>query len=180
MVSFQDKAQMSSLLHQAIPALVIFSLVAVLGFLIYWGRALYTEQGLPVRSREILTRNETEFLGRLKRALPDFEILPQVSMGALLEVNLPADHPDYWRIRRHFGLKVVDYIVCQKGSMTVVAAVELDDCTHDNKQLQDAQRDEMLSAAGIPTIRWDSRKKPSQEAIAQRFAELVMTKPKVV
>jgi len=116
-------------------------------------------------SRNLMTENEKEFYARLKAALPDFEVVPQVAMSALLDVSLPEMHPDYWKMRKEFSQKTVDYVVCRPKTMDVVAVVELDDRTHDTKQDKDAARDKMLANAGVRTIRWDSRAKPGADEI---------------
>jgi hypothetical protein len=121
-------------------------------------------------SRAVMTPNEKEFYTRLKGALPDFEVIPQVAMSALLDVSLPEMHPDYWKMRKEFSQKTVDYVVCRKDSMDVVLVVELDDRTHDVKQDKDAARDAMLAKAGVKTIRWDSRAKPSHGDIRAKVA----------
>jgi hypothetical protein len=123
-------------------------------------------------SRDVMTPNEKEFFARLKGALPEYEVIPQVAMSALLDVSLPEMHPDYWKMRKEFSQKTVDYVVCTKGSMNVVVVVELDDRTHDTKQDKDAARDAMLANAGIKTIRWDSRAKPSADEIRAKVSSV--------
>lgn len=123
-------------------------------------------------SRAIMTPNEKEFYARLKGALPSYDVVPQVAMSALLDVSLPEMHPDYWKMRKEFSQKTVDYVVCRKGTMDVVAVVELDDRTHDVKEEKDAARDAMLAKAGIRTIRWDSRAKPSPAAILDKVTKI--------
>lgn len=125
-----------------------------------------------LKSKKLLTANELEFLGRLRRALPGLEVLPQVSMAALLDVNLDENNAEYWTIRNHFSKKIIDYVVCEPKTLSVVAVVELDDRTHDSKKEKDAQRDAMLLAVGIRTLRWDSRSKPSVAEIASAVAAL--------
>lgn len=123
-------------------------------------------------SKAVMTDNEKEFYARLKGALPEFEVIPQVAMSALLDVSLPEMHRDYWKMRKEFSQKTVDYVVCLKGSMAVVVVVELDDRTHDAKQDKDAARDAMLAQAGIPTLRWDSRAKPAAAEIHAKVSAL--------
>jgi hypothetical protein len=123
-------------------------------------------------SREMMSENEKEFFARLKRALPDFEVVPQVAMSALLDVSLPEMHPQYWAMRKAFSQKTVDYVVLRKNTMKVITVVELDDRTHDVKQDKDAERDAMLAKAGIKTIRWDSRAKPSPAEIRAKIEAL--------
>jgi very-short-patch-repair endonuclease len=126
-----------------------------------------------LRQKSVLTDNETEFFGRLQRALPDYEIWPQVSMGALLQPRVSMSKRDSWRLRREFQSKICDYVIAKKGvprGTGVVAVVELDDRTHDTKK--DASRDAMLASAGIRTIRWESKQKPNESEIRQRILAL--------
>lgn len=157
---------MNNALYAWLPLLTVLGLVVTLVALIRWSGVLRWAQTSPLRAKRLLTGNETEFLGRLRRALPGHEVLPQVAMGALLEVNLPETHPEYWRLRQAFAQKIVDYVVCRPKSLEVVAVVELDDRTHDSKRDKDSARDAMLAGVGIRTFRWDSRAKPTEREIA--------------
>lgn len=148
------------------------ALLAVFGALVHSVR-----RSLPapkLESRPLLTPNETEFYGRLKRALPDFEIFAQVSMGALLKTNVSQFHPDFWALRKQFAQKIVDFVVvrrdAQREKTSVVVVIELDDRTHDPEK--DAKRDAMLLSAGIRTLRYDSRAKPNEAQIAADVAAL--------
>ena len=120
------------------------------------------------QQKAMLTENEREFFGRLKRALPDFDVCPQVAMGALLDTGLPQTDPQHLVCRRAFAQKIVDFVVYRDGR--VVAVIELDDRTHDPKK--DAERDAMLASAGISTIRFDSRAKPEPSEIRRRVLAL--------
>ena len=125
-----------------------------------------------VTSKSLLTPNEQEFFGRLKRALSDdgYQVVPQVAMGALLDVALPQNHPLYWEVRRSFSQKICDFVILKPRTAEVVAIVELDDRTHDAQK--DAKRDALMAQAGFTTVRWDSRAKPSVEAIREKVKSL--------
>ncbi len=115
-----------------------------------------------VQARSLLTGNEREFFGRLNRAVGDeYRVLPQVAMGALLEPRVGEGSQQYWAIRRLFAQKIVDFVICTPTLDRPLLAVELDDKTHDKKRHKDAERDALMLEAGIPTLRWDSRNKPS-------------------
>lgn len=151
-----------------------FFLIGVL-CLAFWAVARLgpkTPRRVPLRAKRFITPNELEFLHRLRRALPGFEVLPQVSMGALLDPDLPAGHPRIWTLRRLFAMKIVDYVICEPATLRVVAVVELDDQSHDEKYEKDARRDVLLASAGIPTLRWESKAKPSEADIATRVRKL--------
>jgi hypothetical protein len=123
--------------------------------------------------KDILTPNEREFFGRLQAAAADIglEVVPQVAMGALLDVSLDKKHPLYWPLRRRFDKKIIDFVVYVKRTMQVLTIVELDDRTHDPEK--DRKRDAMMAKAGFRTVRWDSRAKPSIPVIRQKFSELL-------
>ena len=113
------------------------------------------------RRRKFMTDNEEEFFGRLVVALPDHYIFPQVAMSALLETassDKKKAHGDRLRIAQ----QRVDYVVCTRRC-EVVAVVELDDKTH--SRVKDELRDARLEQAGIRTVRFQSRNKPTTEAI---------------
>lgn len=113
------------------------------------------------RRRKLMTDNELEFFGRLVSALPDHYVFPQVAMSALLEAassDKKKSHSDRLRIAQQRA----DYIVCLKNC-DLVAVIELDDRTHSSSK--DQLRDSRLEQAGIRTVRFQSRAKPTAEAI---------------
>lgn len=113
------------------------------------------------QSLPLMTENEAEFFGRLIVALPDHYIFPQVALSALIGATAKDKkraYGDYLRIAQ----QRVDYVVCDRACQ-VVAVVELDDKTHSRKK--DALRDARLQQAGIRTVRFQSRSKPSVELV---------------
>jgi len=114
------------------------------------------------RKRPVMTPNEVEFFARLSRALPGMHVCPQVAMHALIEptsMNGTTRLADFRRVSQ----KVVDYAVFDEQWL-LVAIIELDDRTH--VASRDAIRDRLTGAAGIRTLRYQSRAKPAQEQIA--------------
>lgn len=113
------------------------------------------------RRRQLMTENELEFFGRLVAALPNHYVFPQVAMSALIEAtssNRKLAQGDRLRIAQQRA----DYVVCTRQG-EVVAVVELDDKTH--SRAKDQLRDARLEQAGIRTVRFQSRQKPSPAAI---------------
>ena len=113
------------------------------------------------RRRKLMTENELEFFGRLVSALPDHYVFPQVAMSALIEAassDRKKSHGDRLRIAQQRA----DYIVCTR-SCDLVAVIELDDRTHSTTK--DQLRDSRLEQAGIQTVRFQSRSKPTANAI---------------
>ena len=115
--------------------------------------------------KPLLTANEKEFMGRLEQALPEFQVLCQVAMGALLQpVNIRTKQ-QFFAVRGTFAQKICDFVLLDKERREVLAIIELDDKTHDPKK--DARRDAMLHQAGYLTLRFESRDKPTQAKLRQ-------------
>lgn len=119
-----------------------------------------------IQKKPLLTRNEAEFFHRLQRALPAYHVFPQVPFAALLTVDNKLSRKARWSIRARFDRKIADFVVCERGSLQVVAIIELDDRTHDAKA---DQRRDAITKAGYQTFRFQSKKKPSEAEIAALF-----------
>jgi very-short-patch-repair endonuclease len=64
----------------------------------------------------------------------------------------------------------LDFVVCRKDA-SIVAAIELDDATHDapRRVEADAKKDNALASAGVRLVRWQTRDLPSEHAIQEAF-----------
>jgi hypothetical protein len=145
-------------------AAVAFLLATPAVFLILRGRNPWLSR---VRRKPLLTANEAEFFHRLQRALPGFHVFPQVSFAAFLTDDGQLSRNAQWTLRAKFDRKIADFVICERGTLRVMAVVELDDRTHDARA--DRQRDAITRAAGYQTIRYQSRQKPSESEIAALF-----------
>jgi hypothetical protein len=140
-----------------IVAIVLVALAIVLAQA--WSKGA-TQAG-AYKARPLMTDNEAEFFGRLVVALPDHYIFPQVSMSALIEAAT-SDNKKAHSDRLRIAQQRVDYVVCDR-SCKVVAVVELDDRTH--SRTKDQVRDARLQQAGHHTVRFQSKSKPSVDAL---------------
>jgi hypothetical protein len=137
-----------------LPLLALLVVVLIVG-------AKLRSLGTPkYRARVLLTANELEFFQRLRRALPDEYIFPQVALSALIG---PTSHgkrnlQDFRKISQ----KRVDFAI-YTSSLELLALIELDDRTHD--RAKDAKRDAFVASAGIRTLRFESRNKPNHAEI---------------
>ncbi len=73
-------------------------------------------------------------------------------------------------IRRRFGWRYADFVICQSYTLEILLLIELDDRTHDARQ--DHRRDAITKAAGYQTLRFQSNRKPSVAELADLFAKL--------
>jgi hypothetical protein len=110
----------------------------------------------------IMTATELKFFRQLSAVLPDVWIFPQVAFAAVLKPTTRGK--DYWRAFGQIAQKRLDFVL-YGNDMNLIAVVELDDPTHDQKASSDRQRDELLQHAGIRTVRFDVRRWPSNAEI---------------
>jgi very-short-patch-repair endonuclease len=104
-----------------------------------------------VRAKPLLTDRERAALAIIERTLPHARVYVQVSMGALLRSKAGLGQSETMRTRNRFSQKIVDFVIEDRASGTILALVELDDRSHD--AMRDRQRDAMTASAGYRTIR---------------------------
>lgn len=121
------------------------------------------------RATPVMSAPEQVMYFRLKKALPAYEVLAQVPFGRFLRTRGGTRKENFSHMARA-RQKVADYLICKKN-FEVIAAVELDDSSHN--QTKDAARDKILSSAGIPTIRCHVRNMPSETEIQEIVSELL-------
>lgn len=132
----------------------VFVAAVALALLFFLFRSANVEK---YRRKALMTDNELEFFFRITRALPDDLVFPQVSLQALIEPsssNAKKANADRLRIAQQRA----DYVVCDPAGVVVVV-IELDDKTHEKKR--DAIRDARLKQAGLRTLRYTSKAKPT-------------------
>lgn len=114
----------------------------------------------PYQARPLVSPAERSFFRVLDRAVGDrVLILVKVRLGDVLAarpgLSRGARAGAWNRIRR----KHVDFVLCSRTNLAVLAAVELDDASHEApaRRDRDAVVDRALGAAGIPVHRFAAR-----------------------
>jgi len=147
---------------------LVLALVAIGAFSIILGN----RSPFSFRLKPLLTDNEVEFYGRLKEAMHDeAEVFPQVAMSAFLRPSIDLTGKDGFRARSAYSQKVVDFVICEKGTLRPVIVVELDDRTHNAEK--DAARDKMLTSSGLCVVRYRSNARPSPHEIRAQITPLL-------
>jgi very-short-patch-repair endonuclease len=117
----------------------------------------------PLEPTNPLTPVEQTLYWRLVASLPDHVVLAQVQLSRFMVVKR-VDKAQAWRNK--IDRKSVDFLICSK-SFGVVAAIELDDASHDRadrkKAVQD--KDAALRSAAVRLIRWNTKRLPDSAAI---------------
>lgn len=128
----------------------------------------------PFEPMPLMSDSEVLFFKKLTAALPEYLIFSQVQLSRIIE---PSDEVgserQFWfnRVCR----QSVDFLLVDKDAQTVLAAIELDDWTHESqaRQKQDAKKDKALASAGIPIIRFHAEGIPSVEMIRHDVISVV-------
>lgn len=123
----------------------------------------------PFYAKKPLTQPEQVLYHRLVSAMPECIVLAQVQLSRVLGVKKGFNFRE-WNNR--IDRMSLDFLVCLKDS-TVVAAVELDDKTHEKASRieADAKKEKALAAAGVALIRWQVSALPDENAIRLALAK---------
>ncbi|RIX40310.1 MAG: DUF2726 domain-containing protein [Rhodocyclales bacterium GT-UBC] len=122
----------------------------------------------PFYAKKPLTQPEQILYHRLVAAMPECIVLAQVQLSQVLGVKKGFNFRE-WNNR--INRMSLDFLVCLKDS-TIVAAIELDDKTHEraSRVEADAKKGKALSSAGIALVRWNVAVLPDEDAIRQALA----------
>ena len=154
---------------KAIIALLLLTIVVVaIAYLKKRGK-LSDGGAWPFYAKKPLTQPEQVLYHRLVGALPECIVLAQVQLSRVLGVKQGFNFHE-WNNR--INRMSLDFVVCHKDS-TIVAAVELDDKSHEQaaRKVADDKKEKALSAAGITLIRWRVNALPDEAAIRLAFAK---------
>lgn len=133
------------------------------------------DEELPYRQAPVMSSYEREMFERLKAALPECEIFPQVPLASFIRIDAKRAGKRYatnsYRWQNRIGQQRVDFLACLRQNMTTVAAVELDDPSHESADAQrrDAKKNKSLSDADVPLIRWRVETMPETTEIRGEF-----------
>lgn len=121
----------------------------------------------PFYVKRPLSQPEQVLYHRLIRALPDHIVLAQVQVSRVLGVKKGANFHE-WNNR--INRLSYDFVVCNKDS-TVIAAVELDDKSHESsdRASTDEKKNKASADAGLRLLRWHVQSLPSEEVIRQEL-----------
>jgi hypothetical protein len=117
----------------------------------------------PFYLKRLLSSPEQVLYHRLVGALPDHVVLAQVQVSRVLGVKKGFDF-HHWNNR--INRLSYDFVVCRKDA-TVLAAIELDDATHESKSRArtDEKKDRATSAANLKLVRWHVKALPDADGI---------------
>ena len=106
----------------------------------------------PFYAKHPLSPPEQVLYHRLVKALPEHIVLAQVQVSRVLGVKKGVNFNE-WNNR--INRLSYDFVVCGKDA-TVLAAIELDDSTHERaaRARTDAKKEKATASAGVRLLRW--------------------------
>lgn len=119
-------------------------------------------KGFPYKKNPVLfSPAERSFLGVLEQAVGDkHRVFGKVRVADVVSVKSVSDRRAWQRAFNRISAKHFDFVICSSDDLEIVAAVELDDKSHKNRQRQD--RDVFLAglceAINLPLVRVPARR----------------------
>jgi very-short-patch-repair endonuclease len=107
------------------------------------------------KRKYFMTSSENAFYKRLVSLYGDkYFIFPQVNVASILSEKINGQN---WKAARNIiNRKSVDYLICDKNYIMPLAAIELDDSSHDKEDRikRDALVEQMFINSGMPLVRF--------------------------
>ncbi|MEZ5592446.1 MAG: DUF2726 domain-containing protein [Gammaproteobacteria bacterium] len=119
-------------------------------------RRRYPYQALP----SLFSAAELRFLRALEKAVDKrVRIYAKVRIADVVRVSPKVDRSRFFRAFNAIACKHLDYVLCEAESCAILAAIELDDRSHDrpDRRKRDAFVDAVMQAAGIPLLHIPAR-----------------------
>ncbi|WP_283131791.1 DUF2726 domain-containing protein [Enterovibrio norvegicus] len=143
---------MNPLLFLLIPLVVLF-LLALLARL---QEKKLSELVTYSKHPYLCSKAEYSFYRVLVKAVgDDYVVCPKVRVSDVLRPESGLKGKKWWRAFNKISRKHFDYVICSSASLAIVAAVELDDSSHQtvNAMKSDAIKDYVAESACVPLIR---------------------------
>lgn len=123
-------------------------------------------------SENFLSPAERSFFGCLMNIIGNkYYIFPKVRVADVLKVKKDIDKRNWQSAFNRISKKHFDFIVCDKNTINIYCAIELDDSTHKkgiNKE-RDAFKEKICYESELKLVRFNVKKSYSSEEIKENF-----------
>ncbi len=150
--------------------LIITAIVLSGALLLYRRRRLRQNRVLALTAIQALSEDARNLHGRLLEALPQYIILPRISLAAFVEPKVVGNATKHPQISNALANATADFLICD-SLYRPLAAVELDNSLTSPAR-QRSPMHALLKEAGIPLLRWDAIHLPEVPTIQEAIAEL--------
>ena len=172
----------NTLLILGIVIVVLLVVAKVVAKSLVQGKMQQTDAPVYEALPTLLTAAERSFFGVLQQAIAsDYQIFAKVRLADIVRpVRNPSRSGWQSAFNRITG-KHVDFVLCDKERISVVAVIELDDRTHErlDRGIRDNLVDAALTDAAIPILRISARQNYSPAQIRERVQSVFVSSKKV-
>ncbi|MBI5057086.1 MAG: DUF2726 domain-containing protein [Nitrospirae bacterium] len=160
-----------------ISVVLVFFIVALLYYAANFKKRLDDKSKFPYVKRDsILTNSERSFYGVLNIVLKDknVEVFCKVGIKDIVKTV----SWDYFYFNR-ISAKHLDFLVCDKSSVSPILAIELDDSSHDreDRKRSDEIKDRVFKTVGIPLVRFQVKSGYNLGAVREKIEPYLNGKP---
>lgn len=128
---------------------------------------LQSFRDLSYRRLPLMTEAEINFFLKLQMAFPGYFIFPQIGASGLIDIKSdPFNRYHFFSALNWIDTARVDFTLCAPSGQ-IVALIELDDSSHDDKKDRDEARNYIYRAAGYRLFRFDCRRMPDSAQIRE-------------
>lgn len=167
-----------SLVIQSIPKPFLILFIAVIALVIvafilslFRGKEarykyLYERRGF------VMSRPEREFFITLTELVgTNYWIFPQIHLPSLVEHKIKGQ--SWFGAFRHISEKSVDFVLCDKKSLRLAIAIELDDPSHErfDRIKRDEEVERILEVAKLPLLRIRGKDNINREELLRKINE---------
>lgn len=139
------------------PLNIVLIIVGLVSAAAVWA-ILYRPRDLPYRRlKTLLTAAEQRFYKALHAAVGrDYAIFTKVRIADTMEVVRVADRRARIVAHNRIAAKHFDYVLCDPKTSNIIAAIELDDSSHQRRSRRRRDRfvDAACSKVGLPLVRY--------------------------
>jgi len=132
-----------------------------------------------VKRSALFTPAERSFLKVVDQIVgDDYRVFGKVRLADIIQAESKRSGSQWQTAFNKISRKHVDFVVCDKNTLAVLGAVELDDRSHDlsHRKKRDEFVDQALSSAGIPILHVRTTSKYSIQRIKREMFEALALK----
>ncbi|CAM2907580.1 DUF2726 domain-containing protein [Shewanella loihica] len=150
-----------------------FGFIIILTLLSRLGSSTSSRHYQYRKHKALFTPAERSFLGVLDNAVGEqYRILGKVRIADVITPEKGMTRQHWQNAFNKISAKHFDYLLCDKQTLDVIAAIELDDKSH--KQAKTIARDQLVEdacrTAGLPLIRFDAKRGYHVESVRTTIA----------
>ncbi|MDH4232178.1 MAG: DUF2726 domain-containing protein [Nitrospirota bacterium] len=146
----------------ALLLIVVFILLTIIVvFISLKSKGQISTQSFPYEKQSALfTPAERSFLGLLEQAVGnEYRIFGKIRLADIVSVRRGLNSSERQKAQNRINAKHLDFVLCNKGDLSLVCCIELDDKSHAQKKTQDRDQllENVMNAASIPLIRFKAQ-----------------------